>query len=407
MSSDTIVVIGGAQAGGWAAKTVRSEGYTGRVVLIGEERHPPYERPPLSKNVLAGESAPETTHLWKPETWDALGIDPRAGVRATALDRGAREVVLADGERIAYDALILCTGGRARPLPFATDAARVFTLRTIEDSLAIRRALVDGTTKRIAVVGGGWIGLEVAATARATGVDVTVIEALPRLCARCVPDAVSDFLLGLHTTHDVDVVLGRSVSGLERSASGARRLTLDDGRTLEADAVVVGIGLIANDELAREAGLACDGGILVDTQCRTSDPLVFAAGDVAVAPNPWAGRRIRLESWQNAQYQGIAAAKAALGQDVAYEPLPSFWSDQYDVKLQIFGVPSPSHEVVVRGDPHARTFVAFCLAGDEVKAALASNAPRDLRVARKLIEQRTRVARADLLDATRPLASLA
>jgi 3-phenylpropionate/trans-cinnamate dioxygenase ferredoxin reductase subunit len=407
MASNTIIVVGGGQAGGWAAKTLRAEGYTGRVVLVGDERHPPYERPPLSKSVLAGEAAPETTHLFKPEAWDALALEVRAGERAGAIDRDAKELVLAGGERIAYDALILCTGGRARTLPIAAgDAPGVFTLRTIEDSLAIRRAL-EGRAKRVAVIGGGWIGLEVAATARLAGADVTVIEALPRLCARSVPAEVSDYLLSLHVRHGVNVLLDRAVVDLARDGDGALTVRLDDGHALTADVVVVGVGLVANDELARDAGLACDGGILVDTQCRTSDPHVFAAGDVAVTPNPWAERRIRLESWQNAQYQGIAAAKAALGQDVSYEPLPWFWSDQYDLKLQIYGLPSASHQVVMRGDPSCGTFVAFYLDGELVKAAVAANSPRDLRVGRKLIEQKKSVSAADLADTSRPLAALA
>ena len=407
MSANTIVVVGTGQAGGWAAKTLRNEGYDGRVVLVGDERHPPYERPPLSKSVLAGQVGPETTHLFKPEAWDALALEVRSGERASAIEREAKELVLASGERIPYDTLILCTGGRARTLPIpGSDLPGVFTLRTIEDSLAIRRAL-DGSGKRLAVVGGGWIGLEVAATARAAGAEVTVIEAVSRLCARCVPVAVSEYLLSLHRTRGVDVILERSVAALTDDGDGTIRVVLDDGRVLAADVVVVGVGLIANDELAREAGIACDGGILVDAQCRTSDPHVFAAGDVAVAPNPWAGRRVRLESWQNAQNQAIAAAKAALGREVSYEPLPWFWSDQYDLKLQIYGLPAPAHQVVIRGEPSSGNFVALYLDGDRVKAAVAANAPRDLRVARKLIEQGKSVRAADLADSAQALATFA
>jgi len=407
VSHDTIIVVGGGQAGGWAAKTLRAEGYTGRVVLIGEERHPPYERPPLSKSVLAGEVAPETTHLFKPDAWEALAIETRAGERVASIDRAATSVVLANGERAAYDALILCTGGRARTLPIpGADAAAVRTLRTIEDSLAIRRAL-DGPDKRLVVVGGGWIGLEVAATARASGAAVTLVEALPRLCARCVPDAVSEYLLALHRSHGVDVILDRAVVELAGDPSGALTLKLDDGRALAADLAVVGIGLVANDELARAAGIACDNGVVVDAQCRTSDPHVFAAGDVAVAPNPWASRPLRLESWQNAQNQAIAAAKAALGREVSYAPLPWFWSDQYDLKLQIYGLPASSHQAVMRGDPSSGTFLAFYLEADRVKAVVGANALRDLRVARKLIEQGKVVRADDLADTARPLAELA
>ena len=190
-------------------------------------------------------------------------------------------------------------------------------------------------------------------------------------------------------------------------ADDARGVTvrLDDGRALASDLVVVGVGLVANDALARDAGIECDGGVLVDAHCRTSDPRVFAAGDVAVAPNPWAGRRVRLESWQNAQYQAIAAAKAALGGDAPYEPLPWFWSDQYDLKLQIYGLPAATHHPVMRGDPASGAFLAFYLDGDRVKAAVAANLPRDLRVARRLIERGTSVRAADLADTGRALAA--
>ena len=293
---------------------MRAEGYAGRIVLVGAERHPSHERPPLSKAVLSGEAAPETTHLFKPEEHAALDLDFRAEARATRIDRAAKRVALAGGESLPYDKLILTTGGTARRLPVpGGDSPRVLYLRTIEDSLAIRAALGPG--KKLVVIGGGWIGLEVAATARKLGASVVVVEGLDRLCARTVPPAISAFLLARHEREGVEIRLGAGVKAIEDR--GALVVRLADGSSLEADAVVAGIGLEPDVALARDAGLTVDNGILVDEQCRTSDPDVFAAGDCANTPLPCLGRRVRLESWANAQNQAIVAAKAALGHDVA------------------------------------------------------------------------------------------
>jgi 3-phenylpropionate/trans-cinnamate dioxygenase ferredoxin reductase component len=400
---DTIVIVGAGQAGGWAAQTLRNEGYTGRVVLIGDEAHPPHERPPLSKAVLAGEALPESTHLMKRPAFDALQLDWRPGVRVSRIDRAGKRLELADGVTLGYDKLILCTGGRARKLAIpGADLASVFTLRTIDDAFALAPQLQPGKT--VAVVGGGWIGLEVAATARKKGAQAIVIEAQPRLCERSVPSEISEHLLALHRSHGTQVMLGAGVAAFERRIDGRSMVSLTDGRSIECDAIFLGIGLVPNDELARDAGLACDGGVLVDSQCRTSDADILAAGDVAVAPNPWTGRRTRLESWQNAQEQGIAAARSALGLEVDYRPLPWFWSDQYGMNLQIYGVPEPRHRVVARGNPGADSFVLFYLDGDVVKAALGPNAARDLRFARRLIEQGKPVLPERLADSSVPMA---
>ncbi|HWT17698.1 MAG TPA: FAD-dependent oxidoreductase, partial [Variovorax sp.] len=388
MNAGTIAIVGAGQAGGWAAQTLRSEGFAGRVVLIGDEPHRPYERPPLSKAVLSGDAHADTTHLLKPEAFDALRIDWRPNVGATFIDRTARQLHLTRGAHVPYDKLILCNGGRARRLNIpGADLPGVFSLRSIEDAAALGAALSAG--RRLLVVGGGWIGLEVAATARKKGMGVTVVEAMGRLCERTVPAEISGYLLQLHTAHGVDVRLGTGIERLVQGARGALTASFTDGRTLECDAVLVGVGLVPNDELAREAGLACDGGVLVDSQCRSSDPDILAAGDVAAWHCEWAGRRMRLESWQNAQEQGIAAARTALGIAVNHQPLPWFWSDQYEVNLQIFGMPTPAHDVVVRGDRNSGSFVMFFLDAGKVVAALGPNAARDLRFARRLIERRT------------------
>jgi 3-phenylpropionate/trans-cinnamate dioxygenase ferredoxin reductase subunit len=403
MSTETIVIVGAGQAGGWAAQTLRSEGFKGRVVLVGDEPHRPYERPPLSKAVLSGEAHADTTFLVKQEAFAQLDIDWRAKVSATRIDRSAKLLHLTHGEPVHYDRLILCNGGRARRLNVpGADLPGVFTLRSIEDAAALGAAL--SANKHLLIVGGGWIGLEVAATARKKGMDVTVVEAMGRLCERTVPPEVSDYLLRLHRSHGVEIVLGASVNQFARTPDGGLSATLGDGREIACDVVLVGIGLVANDELAREAGVACEGGVLVDAQCRSSDTDILAAGDVATWHCEWAGRRMRLESWQNAQEQGIAAARAALGMAVNHQPLPWFWSDQYDVNLQIFGMPAPSHRVVMRGDPQTHSFVVFFLDEDKVVAALGPNAAKDLRFARRLIERRTAVDPERLADTQMPLA---
>ena len=397
MNTGSIVIVGAGQAGGWAAQTIRKEGFAGRVFLVGEEPHRPYERPPLSKAVLSGEASAESTHLINMEAFEKLELDWRPSVRATSIERVDRQVLLSTGESIGYDKLILCNGGRARLMNIpGADLPGLFTLRTIDDARALSAALLPG--RKIVVVGGGWIGLEVAATARKKGMDVTVVEAMSRLCERTVPSEISEYLARLHSKHGTQVILGAHVAGFERDAEGMLVVKLGDGRELVCDAVVIGIGLIPNDELARDAGLECDGGVVVDAQCRTSDPDILAAGDVAAWHCRWGGRRMRLESWQNAQEQGIAAGRSALGIEVDHQPLPWFWSDQYDINLQIYGMPDPSHRVVVRGDLQSDSFVLFYLDGETIRSAIGPNAARDLRFARRLIESRKSVDPALLAD---------
>lgn len=396
MSGPTIVVVGAGQAGGWAAKTLRAEGFAGRIVLIGEETHPPHERPPLSKAVMAGTAEPASTHLFKPDEFAQLDLEFRPGTRAVGVDRAAKRVALANGEAIGYDKLILCTGGAPRrpALPGADDP-RALYLRTIADSLAIRARLAE--IRHLVVIGGGWIGLEVAATARKRAVEVTVIEALPRLCERSVPPEVSAHLLALHRRNGVEVLLGESVKGIEHG-TGAVSVGLASGRQVTGDAVVIGIGLVPNVELAKAAGLAVDNGIVVDEQGRTSDPDIFAAGDVANAPLACLGRRVRLESWANAQNQAIVAAKAALGQDVRYDELPWFWSDQFDANLQLLGLPAKWPAPVARGDPAGGSFSLFYLEADRLVGVVSVNAPRDLRAVKKLMQTGKPVRAEDLAN---------
>jgi len=400
----SIVIVGAGQAGGTAAKTLRMHGYSGRIVLLAAERYPPYERPPLSKAVLAGVASPDSTYLLKHHELSALGIDIRYGIRATRIDRARKRVWLASGDCEEYDALILTTGGSARKLAVpGGNSERVRYLRTIEDALAIRAAI--GPEKRLVIIGGGFIGLEIAATARTLGAAVQVVESLGRLCARSVPEMVSEYLLRRHERAGTRVLLNVQVCEMEhRGAITVVRLS--DGSALEADVVVVGVGLEPDVTLAREAGLAVENGVLVDDQGRTSDPDIFAAGDCANALLPCLGRRVRLESWANAQSQGTLAAMAAVGQSVHYDEIPWFWSDQYDVNLQILGLPAIWPVPWLRGDPTRGSFSAFFLEGRQIVAVASVNAPRELRAARRLMQTRHPVNPEDLMNTARPLQSL-
>jgi 3-phenylpropionate/trans-cinnamate dioxygenase ferredoxin reductase subunit len=404
MSLGTIVVVGAGQAGGWAAKTLRSEGFTGRIVLVGDEAHPPHERPPLSKAVLAGMAEPDATHLFKRDAYAELGLDVRAGVAVAAIERASRSVVLTNGETIAYDRLILCTGSAPRKLGVpGADSLRLHYLRTIDDALLLRPRLAQGA--HLIVIGAGWIGLEVAATARKRGASVTVIEPLPRICARAAPPEISKHLLHLHERQGVAFRLGAGVTAIEDTAD-AVVVTLTDGTSVRGDAAVAGIGIVPNVAVAQTAGLEVNNGIIVNEQTQTSDPCVFAAGDVANMPLGCVGARLRLESWANAQNQAIVAAKAALGKEARYDELPWFWSDQYDLNLRILGVPARWSEPVVRGALGGESFSLFYLEGENIAGVVAANSPRELRAAKRLMQQRKPVRAEDLANPATNLAKL-
>ncbi len=398
MNPERIVIVGTGQAGGWAAKTLRDEGFAGCIIAVGEELHAPYERPPLSKAVLAGKAAPATTRIFPDELWRGLAVDWMPGRRAVALDRIAKVIRLDDGTEIRYDRLLLATGGRARALSVSTPAGGgIHTLRTLDDALVLAKLLPS--CGRLLIIGAGWIGLEVAATARQSGTPVHVVEAQSRVCARALPAAIASRLQSLHQRHGVTFSLGATVARIETGATGGLCAWLGDGTAVAADCIVAGLGMIANDTLAQDAGITCANGIVVDALCATSDPHVFAAGDVAMAPSRWAGETIRLESWQNAQDQGIAAARSMLGHDAPYDPVPRFWSDQYDTHIQIVGLPKPSHRIAIREGNDADHFIAFALDGNRVRAAIGFNGGRDMRVARALVERATIVDPERLLDA--------
>jgi 3-phenylpropionate/trans-cinnamate dioxygenase ferredoxin reductase component len=363
MSSDASYVIVGASLGGAkAAEALRAAGYDGRVVLLGAETELPYERPPLSKGYLQGKAGRETIYV-HPRQWYAdADIDLRLGVTATGIDRAAHQVVLADGNRIGYAKLLLTTGSSPRRLQAAgADLDGVVYLRSVGDSDRIK-ALLAGAD-RIAVIGAGWIGLEIAAAAREAGVEVTVLEAAELPLLRVLGSEVARVFAALHAEHGVDLRFGVQVTEITGSDGRAGGVRLSDGSHVEADAVIVGIGITPNVELAATAGLDVNNGIRVDAQLRSSDADIYAAGDVANALHPLLGKHIRVEHWANALNQPQAAARAMAGQQVSYDRVPYFFTDQYDLGMEYTGYVEPDgyDDVVFRGDVDRREFVAFWL----------------------------------------------
>ena len=403
-SNRTFAIIGAGQSGGWTAKTLRDEGFDGRIVLIGEEEFPPYERPPLSKAILLGEAAADSASLWPPESYDEWDVELRLGTRVERIAPDEHALFHGGGERLEFDRLMVATGGRARTLPVpGADLAGIHTLRAIPDTLAIRDAIAPDA--RVLVVGGGWIGLEVAAAARRLGAEVIVAEMLDRLCARALTPEFASHVLDLHRGHGVDVRLGTAVERFEGDGR-LERAVLSDGTAVAATLAVVGIGMVPNVDLAEDAGLAVANGIVVDEFGRTSHPDIFAAGDVTNHPNAALGRRIRLESWENAQNQAIAAARAMLDKGEPYGGVPWFWSDQYDVNIQLVGLPENWDETVTRGDPAAGQFITFYLKGGKIDGAAAMNNGRDVRFARRLMQAEKIVDPARLADPSVKLQAL-
>ncbi|BFG75235.1 FAD-dependent oxidoreductase [Paraburkholderia terrae] len=401
----TIVVIGGGQAAGWVVKTLRKTGFEGRLVMIADEIHLPYERPPLSKAVLSGDANIDTVRLFASDDFASLNVEAWQPDVATRIDRAERIVRTQSGREVQYDRLVIATGGAARKLPASlVKTDHIAYLRTLDEASALGERL--RASKHVLVIGGGWIGLEVAATARKLGVAATVVEGAPRLCARSVPPVVSEFLLDLHRSNGVDVRLSAALTSLDTHPedAGKVRATLADGSTLDADFAVAGIGLTPHTSIAEAAGLPVNDGIVVDEHGMTNDPRIFACGDVANHPSAWLKRRVRLESWANAQNQAIVVAKASLGQFEPYAEIPWFWSDQYDVNLQILGDIPADAELVVRGDVSARRATLFHVADGGVRGVIAINTPRDLKLARKWMTQGRTVDVAALADADKALA---
>jgi NADPH-dependent 2,4-dienoyl-CoA reductase/sulfur reductase-like enzyme len=403
--SERILIIGAGQAGGRAAEALRGAGYAGPVTLVGDEAEPPYERPALSKGVLLGDEAPESTFIHPREAWRAKDIELVTGVRAEAIAPASRSVLFSDGRQLGYRHLVLATGSRVRPLIGVDDTlGGVHYLRTIADAKRLAKELLPG--RRMVVIGGGFIGLEVASSAAKRGLSVTVVERQAALLERALPADIAAAVERLHRARGVDVRLGAAVSALH----GTGRVTavgLADGTELPADVVVIGIGIIPNTELAEAAGATSADGVVTDEFGRTSVEGLWAAGDVTSHYNPLLGRRVRLESWQNAQNQAIAVAKNLVGAPVAYAEVPWFWSDQHGVNLQMAGMAVPGARTVWRGDPAAGKAIAFSVLEERIVCATAFNAGGEIRFARKLIESRVPVGAAALADPGTKLKDLA
>src|SRR5579885_2682249 len=388
---ERIVIVGAGQAAVQAIDTLRRKGFTGQLVLIGDEPWLPYQRPPLSKKYLAGALERERLLLRPQHFYDSHSVEALLGRRVQEISRREQRLRLDDGSAVAYDALLIATGSRPRPLAApGADLEGVYFLRTIADVEKIRAGLGPG--KRLAIVGGGYIGLEVAATAREAGVEVTVLEMADRVMNRVVCPELSAFYQAEHARHGVRILCNSRVRALAAAPGSARvrAVVTEDGKEHGADVVVIGCGVLPADELAVAAGLACENGIVVDDRCRTSDPLIFAAGDCTSHPSLHYGRRLRLESVDNAFEQGASAALNMLGLTTVHDKVPWFWSDQYDLKLIIIGIGEGYDTVVMRGDPASHSFSACYLRGGELIAIDTVNSPKDQMAARKLIAAHAR-----------------
>ncbi len=390
------VVIGAGHAGGQVVASLRQEGYEGEIVLIGEEHSPPYQRPPLSKAYLSGDQPLERILIRPQKFYDDKNIDLRLGVRVTAIDREKRTITLDTGETLEWTHLVLATGSHVRRLPLpGVELPGVHYLRTIADVDAIRTELEPG--KRLVIVGGGYIGLEVAAVAIKAGLDVTVLEMEQRILQRVTTAAMSEYYHDVHTKAGVKIRCEAAASEI----LGNRRVEAvkcRDGSEIPADVVIIGVGILPTTDIAEAAGLEVDNGILVDDHCRTSDPSIYAVGDCTNHPSALLDRRLRLESVPNANEQGKVAAANICGKDVTYDAVPWFWSDQYDLKLQMVGFSTDADTEVVRGDPEEGAFARFYLRDGVVIAVDAVNSPREFMAAKQLVAEKREVDPVKLAD---------
>jgi len=368
------VIAGASLAGAKAAETLREEGFSGSVVLIGDEQQRPYERPPLSKGFLLGKDDKSSVYVHEAGWYAEHDVDLRLGVAVRSIDRSARQLALADGSSVSYDKLLIATGASPRRIRVpGADLEGVLYLRTVEDSERLRAALQGGG--RVVIAGAGWIGLETAAAARHYGCDVTVVEPEPGALHRSIGPELGEVFAGLHRSHGVVFRFGEGVSELRGSGGRVTGVVTSAGADLAADVVIIGIGAVPNARIAADAGLDVDNGILADETLRSSDPHIYAAGDVANAFNSLLGRRIRVEHWGNALAGGPVAAKSMLGQEVSYDLVPYFYSDQYDLGMEAAGLPEPGSydQVVYRGDRDSLEFIAFWLSDGAVVAGMNVN----------------------------------
>jgi 3-phenylpropionate/trans-cinnamate dioxygenase ferredoxin reductase component len=373
-ANEALVIAGASLAGAKAAETLRAEGFDGPVVLIGQENELPYERPPLSKDYLMGKAERESIYVHPRDWYREHNVDLRLGVAVTGIDRERHEITLADGSRVGYGKLLLATGSSPRRLQVpGAELEGVHYLRTVGDSDRMRQAFQDA--ERVAVIGAGWIGLETAAAARTAGAEVAIAEMAELPLLRVLGREVAEVFAELHRVNGVDLRMGVGVDEITGTGGRASGVRLSDGSHIPADAVVVGVGITPNTQLAEAAGLEVSNGITTDASLRTSDPDIYAAGDVACAYHPVLKSSIRVEHWSNARNQPQAAAKAMLGQEAVYDRLPYFYTDQYDLGMEYSGYVEPGgyDEVVFRGDKQQREFVAFWLSEGRVLAGMNVN----------------------------------
>jgi 3-phenylpropionate/trans-cinnamate dioxygenase ferredoxin reductase component len=400
----THVIVGAGQAGGWAAIAMRQAGFDGRILLIGDEAWRPYERPPLSKAVLTDETEPPLQYFHTAERYAEQRIDLLLGTRVSGIDPSGHSIELHDGARVEYDRLLLTMGGRARHLPIHGGNKALY-LRTIEDARQIRERLA--TARQVVCIGAGVIGLEIASSARARGCDVTVLEALPRAMGRSVSPEGAAYIESLHHAAGVALHFHVIVDAIEDAAAGMLRVMCRGGGEFPADLVIAGVGMQRDLALAEAAGLSLEGGIVVDEFGRTSEPDIYAAGDVTAFHHPLFHRRLRLESWRHAQNHGIAVGKAMCGDATPYDDIPWFWTDQHKVNLQVAGLPADAVRTVVRANAPPNVFTAIHLAEDgSVVGVTAANNPREIRAGQALIKSRRPVSEAALADPSVPLQTL-
>lgn len=402
--SETAVIVGAGHAGAELVATLRQNGYPGRIILIGDEPELPYRRPPLSKTYLSGEASRDSLLIRSAAAYDKLQVECWTGVQVLSIDRQQRRITLNDGRVQAYDKLVLATGGRARRLDDpAAQKPNVHYIRTLADIERLKPDFAAG--KRLLVIGGGYIGLEAASVGIKGGLQVTVLEAAPRVLARVAAPEISAFYEGAHRSRGVDLRTGTSVQafqGVERVES----VLLSDGSELPVDLVIVGIGILPNDQLAREAGLEIDNGIVVDSYAQTADPDILAVGDCAQHINGFLSCYIRIESVPSAQEQARTAAHTICGKNLPHIAVPWFWSDQFDLKLQMVGLSQGYDQLVLRGDVTSESFCAFYLRKGVVLSVDAINRPQDFMVAKRLVAERVRVDPLALADESVGLKSL-
>ena len=399
--SGRIIIVGAGHAAGQLVMSLRTDGFSGSITVIGEEPHVPYQRPPLSKQYLGGEVGAAKLYLRPVEWYRDAGIELILGTAVTGIDRAAKTIALSDGRTLEYDQLALTTGSRVRTLPMpGVDLPGVFYLRTIQDVDRIREHLV--ARRRLAIIGGGYIGLEATAVAVKLGLVVTVLEMDTRVMSRVVAPIMSEFFEDVHRTAGVDVRTSVRVTGIARNEDSLS-VCSNDGAIVVADLVIIGVGIVPNVELAAAAGLPTDNGILVDEFGRTSDPCIVAAGDCTNHPSLIYGRRVRLESVQNAMSQARVAAAALNGKPKPYTDVPTFWSEQYDLRLQIVGLSQGYDDIVVRGDPGERAVALFYLKEGVLIAVDAINKPMEFMHCRRLVADRALVAPDQLKDPAVPV----